>query len=205
MRSNIAHSVTECGHRLTLVVVSAARRAADATWLESSATQTQKEAARRVAQAEHRAVGAEGKLVEYIGKSAALLSGKGALSTIEDKKSQRKDEQGGLWVFIQEDGDSEPDDRRIRSPLPEVTPREIPLHIAALEEVEEGVPPDGSSGGAAGLRDYSYSYKAPAAAAAAAAAAAPAAAGSMAGTGPAVGGESSPELPGRGLEIEEAL
>jgi hypothetical protein len=200
MRSNIAHSITECGHRLTLVVVSTARRAADATWLESSATQTQKEAARRVAQAEHRAVGAEGKLVEYIGKSAALLSGKGALSTIEDKKSQRKDEQGGLWVFIQEeDGDSEPDDRRIRSPLPEVTPREIPLHIAALEEVEEGVPPDGSSSGAAGLRDYSYSYKAPAAAAAAAAA------GSMAGTGAAVGGESSPESPGRGLEIEEAL
>lgn len=140
------------------------RRAADATWLESSTDHIQQESARRVAEAELRAAGAETKLFDFIGKSAALLSGTGALSAIDDTKNRRKQEQGGLWVFIQEDGAADPDsNERVRSPLPEVTPREIPLHVEALEELDEGVPPEigvsarGGEGPVA-LRDYSYSY-----------------------------------------------
>ena len=139
-------------------------RAADATWLESSTDHIQQESARRVAEAELRAAGAETKLFDFIGKSAALLSGKGALSAIDDTKNRRKQEQGGLWVFIQEDGAAESDpDERVRSPLPEVTPREIPLHVEALEELDEGVPPEigastRSGEGPVALRDYSYSY-----------------------------------------------
>jgi hypothetical protein len=139
-------------------------RAADATWLESSADRVQQESARRVAEAELRAVGAETKLFDFINKSAALLNGKGALSTIEDTRNRRKQEQGGLWVFINEDESiGSGSDGRVRSPLPEVTPREVPLHIAALEEVDEGVPPeDGgflrSSEGPVAMRDYAYRY-----------------------------------------------
>eukprot|EP01043_Picozoa_sp_COSAG02_P012575 COSAG02_NODE_487_length_21276_cov_36.093167_6_plen_151_part_00 len=119
-----------------------------------------------MAEAEHRTASAETKLFDFISKSAALLNGKGALSTIEDTRNRRKQEQGGLWVFINEDEGSGSDER-VRSPLPEVTPREVPLHIEALEEVDEGVPPgpeDGgfarSSEGLVPMRDYSYSYHA---------------------------------------------
>lgn len=119
------------------------------------------ESARRVAEAEVRAVGAETKLCNYIGKSAALLSGKGVLNSIEDKRSRRKEEQGGLWVYIQE-GDDSDTDVRIHSPLPEVTPRDMPLHVAALEEVDEGVPPEHNDSAHSQVpvevRDYSYSY-----------------------------------------------
>jgi len=120
-----------------------------------------------VAEAEHRAAVAETKLLSFISRSAALLDGKGALSTIEDTRNRRKHEQGGLWVFINEDEGVGPgSDERVRSPLPEVTPREVPLHIPALEEeVDEGIPPeDGgfvrSSEGPVAMRDYSYSYNA---------------------------------------------
>lgn len=115
-----------------------------------------------MAEAEARAAGAETKLVEFISKSAALLEGQGALSTIEDTRNRRKQEQGGLWVFINEDEIAGSDsDERVRSPLPEVTPREVPLHIAALEEADEGVPPENavfgrSSQGTVAMRDYSY-------------------------------------------------
>lgn len=69
-------------------------------------------------------------------------------------------------MFVHEDDAASLDsDERIRSPLPEVTPREIPLHIEAVEEVDEGVPPDNGDSarnneGLASLRDYSYSYSA---------------------------------------------
>ena len=119
-------------------------RAADATFLESSTNHVQNEAARRIAGAEQRAISAEQRLVKYLGKSSALLRGEGALGSIEDKKSQRESEQGGLWVFVKEDG-ADWDDR-IRSPLPEVKPRERALSamvLGALEEAEEGTPPDG--------------------------------------------------------------
>lgn len=114
-----------------------------------------------MAEAEVRAAGAETKLVEFISKSAALLKGQGALSTIEDTRDRRKQEQGGLWVFINEDQADSDSDESVRSPLPEVTPREVPLHIAALEEADEGVPPENgvfgrSSQGTVAMRDYSY-------------------------------------------------
>ena len=48
-------------------------------------------------------------------------------------------------MFVKEEDGADWDDR-IRSPLPEVTPREHALSamvLGALEEAEEGVPPDG--------------------------------------------------------------
>ena len=124
----------------------------------SSVDHVQQESARRVGKPKF-AQPVQGKLADFISVLWRCLPDR-AFGARSGPRIAQRSKVGSAFINEYEGAGSDSDES-VRSPLPEVTPREVPLHIAALEEADEGVPPENgvfgrSSQGTVAMRDYSY-------------------------------------------------